>query len=83
MVFSRRDFFMGAGAITAGRCRFFAQPGFFGRGCPSRIIQSSADPMAPREPTAGLGSTSHGGAEWWTLPWRMKTVSVKEFHLVG
>ncbi|HIL22784.1 MAG TPA: copper oxidase, partial [Alcanivorax sp.] len=78
---SRRDFFMGAGAITAAVAASSVSRVSLA-GLPEPVIQSSADTMPPLEPNSGRPYKPVVTLNGWTLPWRMNN-GVKEFHLVA
>jgi FtsP/CotA-like multicopper oxidase with cupredoxin domain len=78
---SRRDFFMGAGAITAAVAASSVSRVSLA-GLPEPVIQSSPETMAPLEPNTGRPYKPVVTLNGWTLPWRMNN-GVKEFHLVA
>ena len=78
---SRRDFFMGAGAITAAVAASSVSRVSLA-GLPEPVIQSSPNTMAPLEPNTGRPYKPVVTLNGWTLPWRMNN-GVKEFHLVA
>lgn len=78
---SRRDFFLGAGAITAAVAT--SSVGRFAlAGLPEPVIQEKPDTMPPLEPANGRPYRPVVTLNGWTLPWRMNA-GVKEFHLVA
>ncbi len=78
---SRRDFFMGAGAITAAVATSSVSR-FSLAGLPEAIIQDKPDTMPPLEPSTGRPYRPVVTLNGWTLPWRMNA-GVKEFHLIA
>lgn len=78
---SRRDFFMGAGAITAAVATSSVSR-FSLAGLPEAVIQDRPDTMPPLEPTTGRPYRPVVTLNGWTLPWRMNA-GVKEFHLIA
>jgi manganese oxidase len=78
---SRRDFFMGAGAITAAVATTSVSK-FALAGLPDPVIQDRPDTMPPLEPSTGRPYRPVVTLNGWTLPWRMNA-GVKEFHLIA
>ncbi|MFO7704182.1 MAG: copper oxidase [Halopseudomonas sp.] len=78
---SRRDFFMGASAITAAVAASSVSRVAMAS-LPEPVIQGSPDTMAPLEPNTGRPYKPVVTLNGWTLPWRMNN-GVKEFHLVA
>lgn len=78
---SRRDFFMGAGAITAAVATSSVSR-FSLAGLPEAVIQDRPDTMPPLEPSTGRPYRPVVTLNGWTLPWRMNA-GVKEFHLIA
>jgi len=77
MVFSRRNLFLGAGAVAASAVSRVALAAI-----PEAPQQTSADTAAPLLPPSGRPYNPIVTLNGWTLPWRMKD-GVKEFHLVA
>ncbi|MFP6850815.1 MAG: copper oxidase [Pseudomonas sp.] len=78
---SRRDFFLGASAITAAVATSAVSRVSLA-GIPEAVSQSSADTMPPLQPQNGRPYNPVVTLNGWTLPWRMNN-GVKEFHLVA
>lgn len=78
---SRRDFFLGASAITAAVATSAVSRVSLA-GIPEAVLQSSADTMPPLQPQNGRPYNPVVTLNGWTLPWRMNN-GVKEFHLVA
>jgi FtsP/CotA-like multicopper oxidase with cupredoxin domain len=78
---SRRDFFLGASAITAAVAASAVSRTSLA-GLPEAVAQSSADTMPPLQPQNGRPYNPVVTLNGWTLPWRMNN-GVKEFHLVA
>ncbi|SDH12739.1 Multicopper oxidase with three cupredoxin domains (includes cell division protein FtsP and spore coat protein CotA) [Pseudomonas benzenivorans] len=78
---SRRDFFLGAGAITAAVASSAVSRVSLA-GLPEAVIQTKADTMPPLQPQNGRPYNPVVTLNGWTLPWRMND-GVKEFHLVA
>ncbi|MGE6791106.1 multicopper oxidase family protein [Pseudomonas guineae] len=78
---SRRDFFLGASAITAAVATSAVSRVSLA-GIPEAVSQSSADTMPPLQPQSGRPYNPVVTLNGWTLPWRMNN-GVKEFHLVA
>jgi FtsP/CotA-like multicopper oxidase with cupredoxin domain len=78
---SRRDFFLGASAITAAVATSAVSRVSLA-GLPEVVSQSSADTMPPLQPQNGRPYNPVVTLNGWTLPWRMND-GVKEFHLVA
>ncbi len=78
---SRRDFFLGAGAITAAVATSQVSRVAMA-GLPDAVIQDRPDTMPPLEPSTGRPYRPVVTLNGWTLPWRMNQ-GVKEFHLVA
>ena len=78
---SRRDFFLGASAITAAVATSAVSRKSLA-GIPEAVSQSSADTMPPLQPQNGRPYNPVVTLNGWTLPWRMNN-GVKEFHLVA
>lgn len=75
---SRRDFFMGAGAlIGAGVVSRVGAASL-----PEAAVASSADTQPPPAPPNGRPYNPVVTLNGWSLPWRMNN-GVKEFHLVA
>lgn len=78
---SRRDFFLGASAITAAVATTAVSRVSLAS-IPEAVSQSSADTMPPLQPQNGRPYNPVVTLNGWTLPWRMNN-GVKEFHLVA
>jgi FtsP/CotA-like multicopper oxidase with cupredoxin domain len=78
---SRRDFFLGASAITAAVATSAVSRVSLA-GIPEAVSQSSANTMPPLQPQNGRPYNPVVTLNGWTLPWRMNN-GVKEFHLVA
>lgn len=78
---SRRDFFLGAGAITAAVASSAVSRVSLA-GLPEAVIQTKADTMPPLQPQSGRPYNPVVTLNGWSLPWRMND-GVKEFHLVA
>ena len=78
---SRRDFVLGASAITAAVATSAVSRVSLA-GLPEAVSQSSADTMPPLQPQNGRPYNPVVTLNGWTLPWRMNN-GVKEFHLVA
>ncbi|TVP89055.1 MAG: copper oxidase [Pseudomonadaceae bacterium] len=78
---SRRDFFLGAGALTAAVATTQVSRVALA-GLPEPVIQTKPDTMPPLEPSNGRPYRPVVTLNGWTLPWRMNQ-GVKEFHLVA
>ncbi|WP_339651472.1 copper oxidase [Halopseudomonas pelagia] len=78
---SRRDFFIGAGAITAAVATSAVSRTSLAS-LPEPVIQARPDTMPPLEPNSGRPYKPVVTLNGWTLPWRMNN-GVKEFHLVA
>ena len=78
---SRRDFFLGASAITAAVATSAVSRVSLA-GLPEAVSQSSADTQPPLQPQNGRPYNPVVTLNGWTLPWRMNN-GVKEFHLVA
>ena len=78
---SRRDFFLGASAITAAVATSAVSRVSLA-GLPEAVLQDSADTMPPLQPQNGRPYNPVVTLNGWTLPWRMNN-GVKEFHLVA
>ncbi|MEB0138812.1 MULTISPECIES: copper oxidase [unclassified Undibacterium] len=78
---SRRNFLSGLGALTAAASAAAVSKVAMAA-LPEPVTQSSADTMAPLQPTTGRPYNPVVTLNGWTLPWRMNN-GVKEFHLVA
>jgi len=78
---SRRDFFLGASAITAAVATSAVSRVSLA-GLPEAVTQTKADTMPPLQPQNGRPYNPVVTLNGWTLPWRMNN-GVKEFHLVA
>jgi FtsP/CotA-like multicopper oxidase with cupredoxin domain len=78
---SRRDFFLGASAITAAVATSAVSRVSLA-GLPEAVSQRSADTQPPLQPQNGRPYNPVVTLNGWTLPWRMNN-GVKEFHLVA
>ncbi|SDP21012.1 multicopper oxidase family protein [Ectopseudomonas guguanensis] len=78
---SRRDFFLGAGAIGAAVASS-AVSRVAMAALPEPVLQASADTQPPLQPGSGRPYNPVVTLNGWTLPWRMNN-GVKEFHLVA
>ena len=78
---SRRDFFLGASAITAAVATSAVSRVSLA-GIPEAVSQGSADTQPPLQPQNGRPYNPVVTLNGWTLPWRMNN-GVKEFHLVA
>ncbi len=78
---SRRDFFLGASAITAAVATSAVSRVSLA-GMPEAVSQGSADTQPPLQPQNGRPYNPVVTLNGWTLPWRMNN-GVKEFHLVA
>ncbi|MCH7343819.1 copper oxidase [Pelomonas sp. CA6] len=78
---SRRDFFRGAGAVTAAVSAASVSRVAMAA-LPEPVLQASPDTMAPLLPPNGRPYNPVVTLNGWTLPWRMNQ-GVKEFHLVA
>ncbi|PAU85736.1 copper oxidase [Pseudomonas sp. WN033] len=78
---SRRDFFLGAGALTAAVASSAVSRVALA-GLPEPVIQTRPDTAPPLEPANGRPYRPVVTLNGWTLPWRMNN-GVKEFHLVA
>ena len=78
---SRRDFVMGAGAISAAVAASTVSRVAMA-GLPEPVIQTSPNTLPPLEPSNGRPYKPVVTLNGWTLPWRMNN-GVKEFHLVA
>lgn len=78
---SRRDFFLGASAITAAVATAAVSRVSLA-GIPEAVSQGSADTQPPLQPQNGRPYNPVVTLNGWTLPWRMNN-GVKEFHLVA
>src|SRR3990167_8261487 len=78
---SRRDFFLGASAITAAVATSAVSRVSLA-GVPEAVSQGSADTQPPLQPQNGRPYNPVVTLNGWTLPWRMNN-GVKEFHLVA
>jgi FtsP/CotA-like multicopper oxidase with cupredoxin domain len=78
---SRRDFFLGASAITAAVASSAVSRVALA-GLPEAVIQTRADTMPPLQPQNGRPYNPVVTLNGWTLPWRMND-GVKEFHLIA
>ncbi len=76
---SRRDFFMGVGAVAVGA-------GMVNRleaaSLPEAPVMGNASTQSPLIPSTGRPYNPVVTLNGWTLPWRMKN-GVKEFHLIA
>ena len=78
---SRRNFFQGAGALTAA-VSASAVSRVAMAGLPEPVLQGAADSAPPLQPSTGRPYRPVLTLNGWTLPWRMNQ-GVKEFHLVA
>ena len=78
---SRRDFFLGAGAVTAAVAASSVSRVAMAA-LPEPVLQSKPDTMPPLVPATGRPYNPVVTLNGWTLPWRMNN-GVKEFHLVA
>ncbi|TSA15911.1 MAG: copper oxidase [Betaproteobacteria bacterium] len=78
---SRRNFFKGAGAMTAA-VSAAAVSRVAMAALPEAVIQTRPDTMPPLAPSSGRPYNPVVTLNGWTLPWRMNQ-GVKEFHLVA
>ncbi|PAU66587.1 copper oxidase [Pseudomonas sp. PIC25] len=78
---SRRDFFLGAGAITAAAAASSVSRTAMA-GLPEIVSQGGPDTQPPLQPENGVPYRPVVTLNGWTLPWRMNN-GVKEFHLVA
>jgi len=78
---SRRDFFLGATAITAAVATSAVSRTSMAA-LPEPVIQDQAGTMPPLQPQDGRPYNPVVTLNGWTLPWRMNA-GVKEFHLVA
>ncbi|MBE0627916.1 MAG: copper oxidase [Burkholderiales bacterium] len=78
---SRRDFFRGAGAVTAAVTAATVSKVAIAA-LPEAVIQTNPDTMPPLVPPSGRPYNPVVTLNGWTLPWRMNQ-GVKEFHLVA
>src|SRR3990167_8167958 len=78
---SRRDFFLGASAITAAVATSAVSRVSLA-GLPEAVSQTKADTMPPLQPQNGRPYNPVVTLNGWTLPWRMNN-GVKEFPLVA
>lgn len=76
---SRRDFFLGAGAVALG-AGLVSKAG--AASLPEAPTMSKASTQGPLMPPNGRPYNPVVTLNGWTLPWRMKN-GVKEFHLVA
>lgn len=78
---SRRDFLIGAGAVTAAVGTASVSTVALAA-LPELVNQTSPDTMPPLVPSTGRSYNPVVTLNGWTLPWRMNK-GVKEFHLVA
>ncbi|WP_420473685.1 multicopper oxidase family protein [Noviherbaspirillum sp. ST9] len=76
---SRRDFFMGAGAVALG-AGLVSKAG--AASLPEAPLMSDATTQPPLMPSTGRPYNPVVTLNGWSLPWRMNN-GVKEFHLVA
>ncbi len=76
---SRRDFFMGAGAVALG-AGLVSRAG--AASLPEAPVMESASTQPPLMPNSGRPYNPVVTLNGWSLPWRMNN-GVKEFHLVA
>ncbi|MDQ9172164.1 copper oxidase [Oxalobacteraceae bacterium R-40] len=76
---SRRNFFMGAGAVALG-AGMVSRVG--AASLPEAPLMSDATTQPPRMPNSGRPYNPVVTLNGWSLPWRMNN-GVKEFHLVA
>ncbi len=78
-MFSRRDFFRGAGAVAVSSA-VVSRVG--AASLPEAVMMEKASTQPPLLPPNGRPYNPVVTLNGWTLPWRMKN-GVKEFHLVA